>query len=227
MKKEIDSLSKNHTWNLVPQPQGMSIVKCRWVYRTKFTSKGVFERHKAHLIVKGFSQQEVIVYTETFAPVAKMNSVQLILSLVAHFGWKIHEMDVKSAFLHGDLFEEIFMENPLNFVIDSNLICRIKKLLCGLKQTSQAWYVKINSLFLRLGFKLCESDHSLYVLNVNGYTLIFVVYVNDLLITCNNNDPILRLKKQLVDSFDMIDLGTLHYFLGIQVLPLCDAFFIS
>jgi hypothetical protein len=177
--------------------------------------------------VKGFSQQEGIDYTETFSPVAKMNSVRLILSLAAHFGWKIHQMDVKSDFLHGDLSEEIFMEQPPGFVTDSNLVCRLKKSLYGLKQAPRAWYAKIDSFFLRLGFKWCESDHNLYVLHTNGDTLIVVVYVDDLLITGNNNDLILRLKKQLVDSFDMTDLGTLHYFLGLQVLPLCDGFFIS
>jgi hypothetical protein len=123
MQYEMDSLLKNHTWDLVPQPQGKNIVKCRWVYKTKFTFEGVVECHKSHLVMKGFSQQEGIEYTKTFSLVAKMNYVQMILSLVAHFGWKIHQMDVKSSFLHGDLSEEIFMEQPLGFVIDSNLVC--------------------------------------------------------------------------------------------------------
>jgi hypothetical protein len=156
-----------------------------------------------------------------------MNFVQLIISLAARFGWKIHQMDVKSAFLHGNLSEEIFIEQPSGFVIDSNLVFQINKSLYGLKQAPQAWYAKIDNLFLRLDFKHCESDHSLYVLHTNGDTLIVVVYVDDLLIIGNNIDLILRLKKQLADSFDMTNLGTLHYFLGLQVLPLCDGFFIS
>jgi hypothetical protein len=96
-----------------------------------------------------------------------------------------------------------------------------------LKQSLRAWYAKINNFFLQLGFKCCESDHKLYVLHTDGDILIVIVYVDDLFITSNNNDLILRLKKQLADSFDMKDLGTLHYFLGLQVLPLCDSFFIS
>jgi hypothetical protein len=96
-----------------------------------------------------------------------------------------------------------------------------------LKQAPRAWYAKIDSFFLHLGFKHCESDHSLYVLHTHGNTLIIVVYVDDLVITGNNIDLILRLKKQLVDSFDMTDLGILHYFLGLQVLPLSDGLFIS
>jgi hypothetical protein len=134
MKIEIDYLSKNHTWDLVPRPQGKNNVKCPWVYRTKFTSEGVVERHKARLVANGFSQQEGINYIETFSLVAKMNSVRLILSLVARFGWKIHQMDVKGAFLLVDLSKKKFMEQPLGFVTYSNLVCRLKKSLYGLKQ---------------------------------------------------------------------------------------------
>ena len=94
---------RNHTWDLVPQPPRNNIVKCRWAYQTKFTFEGSIERHKAHLVAKGFSQQEGINYTNTFSTVAKMSYVRLILSLVACFGWQIHQMDVKSSFLHGDL----------------------------------------------------------------------------------------------------------------------------
>jgi hypothetical protein len=136
-------------------------------------------------------------------------------------------MDVKSAFLHGDLSEEIFMEQPPGFVTDSTLVYRLQKSLYGLKQAPRAWYAKINHLFLTLGFKHCEYDHNLYVLHDNGDTLIVVVYVDDLVMTGNNIDLIFRLKKQLVDTFDMTDLGLLHYFLGLQVLPLTDGLFLS
>jgi hypothetical protein len=177
---------------------------------TKFTSEVILERHKSCLVAKGFSQQEGINYTETFTHVENMNYVQLILSLAAHFGWLVHQIDVKSALLHGDLSEEIFMEQPPGFVTDSNLVFRLKKSLYGLKQALLAWYAKINNLFLRLGFKHCESDHNLYVLNINGETFIVVVYVGDLVITGNNTDLILRLKKQISKLFNMIDLRTLH-----------------
>jgi len=92
---------------------------------------------------------------------------------------------------------------------------------------SSTWYAKIDSLFLRIGFKQCEYDHSLYVSHSNGDTMIIFVYVDDLIIIGNNNSFIFRLKKKLIDSFDMTDIGTLHYFLGLQVLPLSDDFFIS
>jgi hypothetical protein len=134
---------------------------------------------------------------------------------------------VKSVFLHGDPSEEIFMEQPLCFVTYSTLVFLLKKYIYGLKSTPRSWYATIDYFFLQIGFKHCEYDHILYVPHTNGDILIIVVYVDDLLITGNNNYLILRLKKQLVDSFDMIDFNTLHYFLGLQLLPLCDGFFIS
>jgi len=117
------------------------------------------------------------------------------------------------------------MEQPPGFVMDSTLVCQLNKSLYGLKQDPQSWYDKIDILFLRLDLKHSEIDNNVYVLHRNEDTLIFIVYVDDILITGNYNDLILRLKKHLDDSFDMKDLGTLHYFLGLQVLPLCDVFF--
>lgn len=186
ISNEMDSLFKNHTQDLAPRLQGKNGVKCLWVYKTKFTFEGVVECHKAHLVVKGFSQQEEIDYNETFSLVEKMNYVRLTLSLDVCFKWKIHQMDVKSAFSHGDLYEVIYIEQPPSFMIDSTLAYQLQNLLQGLKQAHRAWYAKIDNFFISLGFKHCEYDHSLYVLHVHGNTLIVFVYVDDLVITGNN-----------------------------------------
>ena len=105
MNEEYRSLLVNETWDLVPLPKGRKLVRCIWVYKTKFGPDGKVDRHKARIVTKGFSQVEGIDYTETFFPVAKMNSIRLVLSLVASFKWEVHQMDVKSPFLHGDLHE--------------------------------------------------------------------------------------------------------------------------
>jgi hypothetical protein len=105
MNEEYHSLMANDTWDLVPLPKGRKLVRCKWVYRTKYASDGSVERHKARLVSKGFSQVEGIDYNETFSPVAKMNSIHLVLSLAASHKWEVHQMDVKSTFLHGDLQE--------------------------------------------------------------------------------------------------------------------------
>jgi hypothetical protein len=105
MNEEYRSLMENDTWDLVPLPKGRKLVICKWVYRTKYASDGSVERHKAQLVSKGFSQVEGIDYNETFSPVAKMNSIHLVLSLAASHKWEVHQMDVKSTFLHKDLQE--------------------------------------------------------------------------------------------------------------------------
>jgi hypothetical protein len=105
MNEAYCSLMENNTWNLVPLPKGRKLVRCKWVYITKCASDGSVERHKARLVAKGFSQVEGIDYNETFSPITKMNSICLVLSLAASHKWEVHQMDVKSAFLHGDLQE--------------------------------------------------------------------------------------------------------------------------
>ena len=123
----------NNTWDLVPLPKGRKLVRCKWVYRNKYASDGSVERLRTKLVAKGFSQVEGIDYNETFAPVAKMNSIRLVLSLAALHNWEFHQMDVNSA-LHGDLHEEIYMEQPLGYVQNnSSLVCLLKKSLYGLK----------------------------------------------------------------------------------------------
>ena len=134
MEHEMDSLENNHTWCLVPWLTRKNVVKFRWVYQTKFTFSGVVEHPRACFLMKGFSYQEGTEYIETFSPITEMNSIWLILSLIAHFEWEINQMDVKHAFLHGDLCEEIYMENPSSFMIDSTLVCQLKKSLYGLKR---------------------------------------------------------------------------------------------
>jgi hypothetical protein len=112
MQEEYNSLLKNQTWDLVPLPSGRKIFKCRWVYRTKGAVDGQISRYKARLISKVFRQVHGIDYDETFSPVAKMDSIRLTLSIAVAKGWKVHQMDMKNAFLNGDLSEEIYMEQP-------------------------------------------------------------------------------------------------------------------
>jgi hypothetical protein len=134
LNEDYRSLMENDTWDIVPLPKGRKLVICKWVYRTKYASDGSVERHKHRLVSKGFSQVEGIYYNETFSPVAKMNSIRLVLSLASSHKWEVHQMDVKSAFLHEDLQEEIYMEKPLGYVQnDSSLVCRLKRSLYGLK----------------------------------------------------------------------------------------------
>ena len=135
-------------------------------------------------------------------------------------------MDSKSAFLHDELSKEIYMEKTIGFVTYSLQVCRLQKSLYGLKKAPQAWFEKIDLFVVNMVFKYCEFDHSIYVLQVKGYNLIVVVYDDDLVLTGNNLDLIFRFKSQLADTFEMTNIGILHFFLGLHVLPLSDGLFI-
>ena len=136
MNVEIEALEKNKTWELVKLPAGKKLVGCKWVYTVKYRADGSIERYKARLVAKGYTQTYGIDYQETFAPVAKMNTVRVLLSLAANYNWDLQQFDVKNAFLHGELEEEIYMEVPSGY--DNNLaahtVCKLKKALYRLKQ---------------------------------------------------------------------------------------------
>eukprot|EP00253_Pinus_taeda_P008742 PITA_08742 len=148
-----------------------------------------------------------------------MNSILLVLSLATSFKWEVHHMDVKSTFLHGDLHEEIYMEQPIGFIqTDSSLVCRLKKSLYGLKQAPRAWYAKMDSFLLESGFSRCHSDNIVYTKKVGKSLIILVLYVDDLILTGSDPNLINHVKSNLKKKFEMTDLGHLHYFLGLQVL---------
>ena len=143
MEEELQALAQNHTWDLVPLPAGKHVVGSRWVYTIKENSDGSLERHKERVVAKGFTQKYGLDYQETFAPVAKMNTVRLLLTLAAHRGWTLQQYDVKNAFLHGDLTEEIYMALPPGYSTlvpstPASVVCRLRKSLYGLKQSPRA-----------------------------------------------------------------------------------------
>ena len=135
MKEEYNSLLASDTWAIVPLLKGRKLLTCKWVYKTKYGLEGKVDKHKSKLIVKCFSQVEGIDYIENFAPIAKMNSIRHVLSVASSYKWEVHQMDVKSAFLHGDLHEEIYMEQPPSFIYsDSSLVFHLNKLFMILRK---------------------------------------------------------------------------------------------
>jgi hypothetical protein len=218
MQEEYNSILENQTWDLVPLPSGRKLVRCIWFYMTKSATDGQISRYKAKLVSKGFQQVHGIDYGETFAPVVKMDSIQLALAIVATKGWKFHQMDMKNAFLHGDLSEEIYMEQPQGFMHDSSLVCRLKKSLYGLKQALRAWYAKMDSYMLSQKFVRFKSDSNVYMLRTVDSLLLLVMYVDDLLITGCSTSTIVVVKRILHDRFLMTSMGLLHLFLGFEII---------
>ena len=163
MKEELDALSKNHTWDLVTLPPGKSVVSCKWIYKIKTRSDGSIERYKAHLVVKGFTQEYGIDYEETFAPVACISSIRTFLAVVTASKWDLFQMDVKNAFLNGDLSEDVYMQPPTSLSVDSNKVCHLQRTLYGLKQAPRAWFAKFSSTTSRLGYMASYYNSALFL----------------------------------------------------------------
>ena len=218
MQAEIDALQRNHTWDITHLPSGKRPIGCKWVYRIKYHADGSVERYKARLVVLGNRHIEGTDYTETFAPVAKMSSVRIFLSVAAIRGYELHQMDVHNAFLHGDLTEEVYMKPPpgLPGVTDAQ-VCRLRKSLYGLRQAPRNWFAKLAQALRVFGFVQSGADYSLFTMQRPGFILHVLVYVDDLIISGNDSAAISRFKSYLSSCFHMKDLGSLKYFLGIEI----------
>ncbi|RDY11816.1 hypothetical protein CR513_03467, partial [Mucuna pruriens] len=191
-------------------PKDKRAIGCRWIYTMKCKSHGTLERYKARLVAKEYTQTYGIDYEETFAPVAKMNTVRVIISLVALFGWNLQQYDVKNAFLHGDLEEEAYMEIPPGFYShnEKNKICRLKKALYELKQSPRAWFRRFSQVMISLGYKQREGDHILFIKHSpEGKLTVLLVYVDDIIVIGDDEIEKLNLKKKLTTQFEMKELG--------------------
>ena len=218
MVEEYSSIMQNDVWEVVPRPTDRAVVGSRWIYKIKHGADGSIEKYKARFVAKGFSQKEGIDYEETFAPVARYTSIRAVISLAAQMGWQIHQMDVKTTFLNGELKEEVYIEQPEGFVAHNKEthVCRLMKALYGLKQAPRAWYERIDTYLQKMGFVKSEADANLYYLMVGGEILILVLYVDDLFLT-GSLRLIVDCKRNLAEEFEMKDLGLMHYFLGMEV----------
>ena len=185
MREEYSSIMKNDVWEVVPRPEGKFVVTSRWLYKVKHDADGSIEKFKARFVARGFSQVEGVDYEETFAPVARYTSIRSIISIAAEMGWKIHQMDVKTAFLNGFIQEEVYIEQPQGFEVHGkeSHVCRLKKALYGLKQAPRAWYSRIDTYLQKMGFTKSEADPNLYYIVIGEEPLILVLYVDDLVIT--------------------------------------------
>jgi Reverse transcriptase (RNA-dependent DNA polymerase) len=219
MKDELEALTKNQTWELIELPPGKKTVGCKWIYKTKFNSDGSVERYKARLVARGFTQTYGIDYKETFAPVTKMNTVRTVMSIAVNHDWPLFQMDVKNIFLQGELEEEVYMDVPPGLQVDTQkkVVCRLKKAIYGLKQSPRAWYGKLSNALVKVGFKRSGADSSMFTQVTKSGLVVILIYVDDLVITGSDLEGIEDLKGHLKYEFDIKDLGTLKYFLGIEI----------
>ncbi|KAH9735190.1 hypothetical protein KPL71_017659 [Citrus sinensis] len=221
MDEEIASIEKNNTWELTELPMGQRTIGVKWVYKTKLKENGEIDKYKARLVAKGYKQEFGVDYKEVFAPVARLKTIRLIIALAAQNSWPVFQLDVKSTFLHGELQEEVFIEQPPGYVKlgSEHKVYKLKKALYGLKQAPRAWYSHIDAYFLKEGFRKCPYEHTLYTkIGDDGKMLMVCLYVDDLIYTGNDRVMFEKFKKSIMLEFDMTDLGLLHYFLGLEVI---------
>ena len=218
MKLEFDALISNGTWTLCPRPNNHNVIRNKWVYKIKQKLDGSVDRFKARLVAKGFKQQCGIDYTETFSPVIKPSIIRIILTLAVNYNWPIKQLDVSNAFLHGSLIEQVFMEQPKGFVDTRypNYVCQLHKAIYGLKQASRAWYNRLSSCLLDLGFITSLMDNSLFIYHYGDIKIFMLIYVDDTIVTGTHLEFINSLISRLQLEFPLKHLGPPSFFLGIQ-----------
>jgi hypothetical protein len=221
MQDEMESLKKNKTWVLTSRPKGKRVVDCKWIFKLKRGEQSENDiRYKARLVAKGFTQKEGIDFNEIFSPVVKFTTVRVILALATQFNWELEQLDVKTAFLNGDLDETIYMEQPKGFEMNKNsdLVCLLKKSLYGLKQAPRQWYKRFDTFVLGLGFKRSNFDTCLYCKGNGGEnSLYLLLYVDDMILASHDIKEIELIKTKLKSEFEMKDLGPVRKILGIEI----------
>jgi hypothetical protein len=219
MEAEMQSILQNQTWTLSELPKDHKAIGPKWVFKVKKDPAGNIVKHKARLVAKGYAQIQGIDYDEVFAPVARLETMRLLLVLAAQGEWEVHHMDVKSTFLNGDLQEEVYVQQPPGFSDPraKGRVLKLKKALYGLKQAPRAWNARLDQELYKLGFVRSMEENAVYRRGSGLSLLIVGVYVDDLIICGPNNRMISTFKEQMKKSFNMSDLGLLSYYLGLEV----------
>ena len=203
MKEELDAMDYNNTWSVVKLPTGKQPIGCRWIYKVKYSPNGSVSRYIARLVAQGFTQHVGIDYLETFSPVAKLTTVRVLLSIATAKNWNLLQLDINNAFLNGDLFEEVYMQLPLEYptpkVISEGeqLVCRLNKSIYGLKQASRQWFTKISTALLQHGFTQSKCDYSLFHKGFADSLVVLLVYVNDIILARPNFSILTTVKSTL------------------------------
>ena len=219
IKSEIDSIVQNNTWKLVDLPPGQKPIGHKWIFKKKFRPDGTIEKYKARLVAKGYRQKEGQDFFDTYSPVTRITSIRTLVAIASIHNLEIHQMDVKTAFLYGELDEEIYMNQPEGFVVkgQENKVCKLVRSLYGLKQAPKQWHEKFDNTLLSNGFRINECDKCVYVKQYKNAYVIICLYVDDMLIMGTNLDVINQTKKMLHSSFSMKDLGVVDVILGVRV----------
>ena len=228
MQEELNNFKRNEVWTLVPRPK-QNVVGTKWVFRNKQDEHGVVTRNKARLVAKGYAQVAGLDFEETFAPVARLESIRILLAYAAHHSFRLYQMDVKSAFLNGPIKEEVYVEQPPGFEDERypDHVCKLSKALYGLKQAPRAWYECLRDFLIANAFKVGKADPTLFTKTCDGDLFVCQIYVDDIIFGSTNQKSCEEFSRVMTQKFEMSMMGELNYFLGFQVKQLKDGTFIS
>ncbi|CAH9114878.1 unnamed protein product [Cuscuta europaea] len=229
MQEELTQFERNKVWELVPRPKHQNVIGTKWVFKNKADEDGNIVRNKARLVAKGYCQEEGIDFDETFAPVARLEAIRIFLAYAAYNNIKVYQMDVKSAFLNGDLEEEVYVEQPPGFVIltQSSCVYKLKKALYGLKQAPRAWYDTLSLFLVNHRFTKGKVDKTLFQISVANHILLVQIYVDDIIFGSTNPELCKKFSQVMQSQFEMSMMGELSYFLGLQVKQVPEGIFIN
>lgn len=218
MKEELESFKKNDAWELVDRPADATIVQCKWVFKKKYDSTGKV-RYRARLVAKGFLQKPDIDYHETFSPVLRYSTLRLLFSIAAKLSLDIRHLDVTTAFLNGYLKETVYMYKPISYEASSenNQVLKLKRAIYGLKQSSRAWYQRINDYLISLGYEKSKYEPCLFIKSVKNVKVIVALFVDDFFIFSNSDITTKDLINKLSCKFEIKDLGQIKQCLGLRV----------
>lgn len=213
IRDEFSAHQKNQTYEIIPLPLDKTAIGCKWVFKTKYNAQG--DMHfKARLVAKGYEQEYGVHYQETYAPVARLTSMRLLLALAAWFQWEVEQLDVVTAFLNPHLSEEIYMEPPEGMELEVGKVLRLNRTLYGLKQSPYEWYSDMHKKLMTLGFRRSTEDPNIYVSTL--VQCILLLYVDDILLA-GPQGPVSQIKQDLMKLYRMKDLGKVSLFLGMQI----------
>src|SRR3954465_13659342 len=219
MKSEIDSMYTKKFWTLVDIPEDRKAIENKWIFKKNTDADGNVSVYKAQLVAKGFRQIQGVDYEETFSPVAMIKSIRILLAIVAYHDYEIWQMDVKTAFLNGNIEEELYMIQPEGFIDPSNAgkVCKLQRSIYGLKQASRSWNLRFDEVIKAFGFVQNVEEFRVYK-KLSGSSVSFLVlYVDDILLIGNDVKFLENVKEYLNGQFSVKDLGEAAYILGIKI----------
>jgi hypothetical protein len=229
MQEELNQFERNKVWTLAPRPKDHSVIGTKWVFRNKKDEEGIIVRNKARLVAQGYNQEECIDYGETYAPVARLEAIRMLLAFACFKNFKLFQMDVKSAFLNGFIAEEVYVEQPPGFENHEfpNHVFKLSKALYGLKQAPRAWYERLSGFLIEKGFTRGKLDTTLFLIFDGKDMLIVQIYVDDIIFGSTNENLCKEFSKTMQDEFEMSMMGELKFFLGLQIKQTEDGIFLN